>query len=268
MADSDFVSRLIVPITIGVAFSLMRRYLPVPTAAELPTDFSVENLNERFRPVQWMVATAMVLVGVTFAWIIHKCLVDLNLFFAARDGTAQFQLLPSPWIWWFFPGFGAIALSWEITLSIWSLVGDHDMISQYILWSNIRSGFNATKLLRWMAFGVVLPIGILTLLAVPMHSSLLSEGLCVREYASLSSHQHPYTDARRVAVVRGFRNRDGNFQQRAEVLIKFADGHVWSSAANRDFDKQVDPNLVAFLEQKTGLQAEEAETQVDLSPLF
>jgi hypothetical protein len=43
LAESDFVSRLIVPVTIAVAFSLMRRYLPVPTAAELPRDLRLQS---------------------------------------------------------------------------------------------------------------------------------------------------------------------------------------------------------------------------------
>lgn len=268
MSALDIIPRILVPFAVAVSFALLRKYLPAARSAELPRSLSIDDLNSRFRYAQWAVGFAMFFTAVTLAWITHKCLVSLSLFFAAAEGPASFQLLPSPAIWWFLPGLGAVALCWEITLYCWSLFGDGETIARYVTWSNVRTGFDSTKALRWTALVLVLPIAVLTLLAVPMHSTLHKDAIHVRHYASLSSLRYPYKDARRLAVVNGIRMRDGKFTPRAEVLIRFADGSRWSSADNRDYERDVDQDLVAFLAQETQLPVEYAETEADLTPSF
>lgn len=117
-----------------------------------------------------------------------------------------------------------------------------------------------------MAVLIALPIGVLTALAVPMHTTLHANEMRIREYASLSSLKYAYADARRLAVISGFRGLDGRFNSRATVILEFADGRRWSSAANRDFEPQVEKGLVQFLAEKTNLSVEHAETGNDLSP--
>ena len=56
------------------------------------------------------------------------------------DGPADFRIWPQSAIWWFFPGFGALTLSWEITLQLWSHLGNRDDASLYAYWSNQRTG--------------------------------------------------------------------------------------------------------------------------------
>lgn len=148
MTAYSFAPRLFVPIAIGIAFAVLRKYVPPPRIEELPKDFSIEELNVRFGIAQWIVGLALLLVGAIFAWLSHALLVSLNLWFAEREGVAYFQLLPASAIWWFFPGFAALTLCWDITLSIWLLFSSRDTVTTYILWTNVRSGFNTTKTIR------------------------------------------------------------------------------------------------------------------------
>jgi hypothetical protein len=260
----QLLPRILVPAAVALAFVLLRKYMHGSKSTELPRGVSLEELEDRFSSINWVVYPGMAFVGVTFAWITYKCFVALNQFFAAREGPAYFRLLPSPWIWLFFPIFGALSLSWEITLFIWAMFATPQTADLYIRWTNLKAGFNSTKALRWVALLVALPIGIFTLLALPMHTTLHAEEMRIRQYASSSSLKYSYKDARRLAVVNGLRDRDGKFKPRADIIVEFADGYRWSSAANRDFTSVVDTDLLNFLVAKTRLPVEDAETEGDL----
>jgi len=62
----------------------------------------------------------------------------------------------------------------------------------------------------------------------------------------------------------GYRDRNGNLDQRAGIVVEFKDGHRWSSAEWGDFRKSVDPALIELLKAKTGLQLEYATTEADI----
>jgi len=117
-----------------------------------------------------------------------------------------------------------------------------------------------------MALLIVLPIGIASVLAIPLHSSLRDTNIVVGHYATLARQYLPYSQARRLVLVDGFRDRDGKFTQRAELLLDFKNGELWSSAANADFTPQVDLALFEFVRKKTGLAAEHVQSEEDLRP--
>jgi hypothetical protein len=49
------------------------------------------------------------------------------------------------------------------------------------------------------------------------------------------------------------------------MIVDFADGSRWRSSDNGDFKSEVDPELVAFLQRKTGLSVEHVETEADVA---
>jgi hypothetical protein len=260
----EFLPKILVATAVAIAFALLRKYMPASGSAELPRAVSTEELDSRFGSVQWMIGFGMIVVGIAFAWITHKWLVGLNQFFAASEGPAYFRLLPSSAIWWFFPGFGAITLTWEITLTIWAMFAARETVDLYIKWTNLKAGFNSTKALRWMALLIAMPIGVVTVLASPMHTTIHADEMRIRRYASSSSLRYSYKDARWIAIVSGFRERSGKFDPRAEILVEFADGYKWSSVTNRDFIPTLDQNLANFLMARINLPVHYAETESDL----
>ncbi len=88
--------------------------------------------------------------------------------------------------------------------------------------------------------------------------------MAIRQYASVSSRHYAYSQARRLIVVDGVRDRSGKFTKRADIIIDFADGFRWHSEANRDFEPAVDRNLLEFIREKTALPVESAQTEADL----
>src|ERR1051326_1742064 len=200
--DAAWIGRALVPLAVGGAFALMRKYLPVRVTGDERPLSAAE--YDTFNRIYWIVGVGMFLVFIVFAIVSYRLLVVANQYFANSDGSAQFQLLPEKAIWGFFPGFGGICFCWEITRFLWSLFVGRDKVHRYGMWSNNKNGFNATKVLRWAGLLLAVPIGILTLLALPIHSSVQDRGIADRSYASLKTRSLNYADARRLIVVRGY----------------------------------------------------------------
>jgi len=188
--------------------------------------------------------------GIAFAFSVHWALVATNRYFAEADGRATFLVLPSSAIWWLFPGFGALCLSWEITLFLWSLFSGRGRVTRFIDWTSERAGYDSTRALRWMTLFIAMPVGVATVLALPMHSALRDNDIVVGHYATLARQSLPYSHARRLVLVDGFRDRSGKFSARAGVIVDFDNGLRWSSSDIGDFKSEVDPALAELLQQR------------------
>src|ERR1700675_2165506 len=248
---ANFVSRAIVPALVAVCFGLARKYLK--PSVRLPED-QLSALDERFRHTKRVVVVSMIAIGVAFVWATHYAFVSLNHHLAAGAGSGtSLQLWPQSAIWWFFPGFGALPLCWEITLQLWSAFDRGDSTRLYRLWSDGRAGMDCTRILRWMALVIAAPIGVFTVLALPMHTALGHQDIRVCGYGWARCQTFDYSKAVRITQIEGFRDRDGKLNRRAGIVVDFADGRRWSSADTGDFHDSVDPALVAFLTERIRL---------------
>src|SRR5580704_344808 len=260
--EIQFAAKAIVPVAVVVAFALARKYLK-PSARLSEAQLSA--LDARFQRIKWFVGASMIGVAVVFVWATHYVLVSLNRHFAASDGPGTWlQLWPQTAIWWFFPGAGALALCWEITLQLWSAFGQTDTARWYRLWSDGRAGLDCTRILRWMALGIAAPIGVLTVLALPMHASLRRTDIRVCGYAWEGCKTFDYSKAVRMTLIEGFRDRDGKLHPRAGVVLDFADGRRWSSADIGDFRDDLDTAISAYLVERTRLPLQLAQTEGEI----
>jgi hypothetical protein len=250
-----------------LVFALARRYMSSASVKAPEPQLSMGDLDNRFGNTQWVVGISIVLVGFIFIISTHGALVLLNRYFSNQDGPAEFRLWQQSAIWWFFPGFGALALTWEIVMQLWSDLGSREDAQLYNYWTIQKSGFDVSKLLRWMALLIVLPIGVLTVLALSMHVALRQDDIHDCGYAFAPCKVYRYIDARRLTMIDGFLTRDGKLTRRAGIVIDFSDGRRWSSADTGDFSANVNPALSEFLEKKTGLSINQAQTDADIPPL-
>jgi hypothetical protein len=258
----QFGGGAIVPVAVAVCFALFRKYLK-PSARLSETQLSV--LDARFQQSKWVVGACMIVVVVIFSWTAHYALVSLNQYLASGDGPeTSLRIWPQTAIWWFFPAFGAVALCWDITLNLWSALGQSDTATLYRAWSDGRTGFDSTRILRWMTLLIALPIGLFTVLALPMHATLRNQDIRVCGYAWTGCKTFAYSKAVRMTLIDGFRDRDGKLQRRAGIVLDFADGQRWSSADISDFSKSVDPALSAYLIECVALPLEQAQTEEDI----
>jgi len=262
----DLLGRALVPIAVFAAFALFRKYVPAKLP-ETPNEPSSKDLDTRFEHTKWTFGIGMVLIGILFAWATHAVLVWTNGYLSHSDGPANFLFLPQTAIWWFFPGFGALCLSWEIALQIWSLFGSRAEATQYSDWTSSRHGMDSRKVLRWLFVIVALPIGVLTVLDLNSHDIVGPTEIRSCGYAFATCKNYPFSEARRLTTIDGFRTRDGKVTPRTGIVVDFSDGRRWSSADLSNFEKSVDPAFAGFLMQKTGLPMNFAETEADIPPL-
>ena len=242
---------LVIPIAVSVTFAFARRRL----AASAMKPPEGEYLNIPFGGT-WGINTCIVLVGVLFAISTYPALVWLNRYIAATKGPAEFMLWPQDAIWWFFPGFGALSFSWEIVLQSGANFGNRAKAQ--------TAGFDSTRILRLFAVFITLPIGILTIFALPMHTALRQDDILDCGYGFESCQTYRYADARRMTAIEGFRDRNGSLTRRAGIVIDFQDGRRWSSAEIGDFKPTVDPTLVEFLAKKMQLPLNHAQAEPDI----
>jgi hypothetical protein len=240
----------------GSTIRLLQKYLPPKIISGLPT---VEELNLRFKRTSWFVGIAIPLSGIVFAWGIYSILLNLNRYLAEIEGPAAFRILPERVIWCFLPLFGAPCLAWEITLRFWSLFASRETVGLYSYWSDLRCGFQVTQSMRIMALAIVVTIALATILEVPVHTTFHENEMRIQGYASIISSRYPYADVRRLMTVSGYLDRRGTFHPDAKIVLVFADGRSWSSADHRDPGNNIDPQLLYFLEKKTGLALEQSE---------
>jgi hypothetical protein len=261
---ADFLVRASIPAVVFTVFAIARRYLPAKTAKQFGTAYSINELSSHFRLTQWLVNAGMLAIGAVIAWGTHTLLVSVNQLFISLEGPSDFVLPPQTAIWWFLPGFAALALAWEATLDTWSLIGNKNEVALYNYWTTAKAGFDSTRVLRILTVVVVLPIAIATALALPQHAVLQKEAIRARGYGFSSTSTYRYVDARRLTVIDGFRQRDGKLVKRAGLVLDFADGRRWSSAAISNFEPSVDPDLLSYIRSKTGLEPQYVEAESDI----
>lgn len=122
-----FLGKALVPCVVFLVLALARRYMSV-ASLKSPNGqkYSLSELDARFASTKWLVGIGMLAVGLLLAIGMHSVVVRLNHYLATADGPVDLVIWPESAIWWFFPGFGALALSWEITLKAWSLFGNRE----------------------------------------------------------------------------------------------------------------------------------------------
>lgn len=241
---------MLIPAAVAIVFALSRRYLPPPSTVA----FTEEEAGE-FSRLQWAVGTAMLVVASLFGYFSYKALCWANSYLAFGAATSPFTLLPSRSTWFFLPFFGAICLTWEMTLRLWKLVGNPLRAFKYESWTNSKAGFDATRVLRIFILVVELPISIATVLALPIHTSIGDMEIKIGHFAALHQTKQSYSEVRTITVTEGLRLRDGSLKNRPAIVLDFSDGTRWSSADNRDPEKSINQTLLSFLEEKTKLLA-------------
>src|SRR5262249_52108949 len=114
------------------------------------------------------------------------------------------------------------------------------------------------------ALVIAAPIGVFTILALPMHASLRHQDIRVCGYGWAGCTTFDYSAVVRMTEIKGFRGRDGKLHLRAGIVLDFADGRRWSSADMGDFHDSVDPRLSDFLLKRTGLPLGQADAEIDI----
>jgi hypothetical protein len=254
----EWLPRALVPIGISFFFWLFRRLAPAPARS---TKYGERQVHE---PLPTGVIGA-------FMWGVGICLAlsffllrAANHFWADADGPAILQLYPGAAIWCFLPGFAALTIPWPLTVWLLRRSGRTDEADSIDSDSSEKVGFDSFKVMKWLGIGLVGPIAVFTLLAIPMHLSIADSEVRVGHYASLKTEVFPLSQANRAILVDGYRLRDGSFEKKQDLYIDFADGRRLDVNAAGDGGTQIGDATVQLLLTKTHLRLSHVSTREDL----
>ncbi|WP_263358293.1 hypothetical protein [Acidicapsa ligni] len=236
------------------------------------TEDQIEDFEAQFAAQQTIVNLCCIPSGLAFFFIAHAILAAISNWLVNSDGIAGYRVPYQSVILWFFPGFGALSLCFEITLQIWALFVGQRVVELYSDWDSrqpkkSRGGivyYDARKVLRGFALLLVFPIGIFTSLALNMHTTFGDDGIHEFGYAFAKQTFHSYQDIRNITLVSGAFDKHGKFISRPAYVLDFADGHRWSQANWDDSAKGIQVSLAAILARKTQLPTVDVESIHDL----
>lgn len=248
MVVQDWIGRALVPVAVSVAFVLFQHYFPVSA----PNKWSYET-----RQTQEPLPTGA--IGATM-WGIGLCLVgsffafrEANHLWALLDGPAVLKVYETPVIWCFFPGFAALSIPWPLTIWMLRKNGRRDEADEIAGESSGKSGFDSYRVMTWLSYGIALPIGVFTLLAIPIHLSIGDTEVKVGHYARWTSEAFHYDQAVRARQVTGMTTRNGKTITTRNLLIDFSDGRTLDASVGQDGGDPASPEVVTLLLEKTKL---------------
>jgi hypothetical protein len=247
--------------------------IPSPDVPEGMTREQIDALEAGFQAGRGRLSLCVILVALTFLFVVHAAMAFGNEALANADGHEGFRVLGQPALWWIFPAFGAWTLSFEITLQIWALFAGRRIVDLYTAWDarqpkRTRSGgvnyYDTRQGLRLFALGLALPIGIGTMLALNMHTTVGDDAMRVYGYAFTSPEVYSYIEVRRVTVVQGHTGKHG-FVEHPYVVVDFTKRRRWRESNN--LPRSVATTLSTLLCEKTGLTAAHARLISDIPAL-
>ena len=240
---SAWLPRFLVPIAIALAFALFRRMAP-PRARMAGHRYDETQAPEPLPP--GVIGAAMWSVGMALAMLFFV-LRGANHLWASLEGPSLLTQYAPQFIWCFLPGFAALSIPWPLTVWYLRRVGrweEADSIQDTI---DSKGGFDSFRLMKWLCIGLVSPIAVFTLLAVPIHLSITDAEVRVGHYASLRPEMFPLKDARRMTVVESYTLKGSHAHK------DFADGRRLRGSQVGDGGTSVQIDVMQLLIAKTGL---------------
>lgn len=210
-----------------------------------------------------LIGGAMWVLGIGFASLFFV-LRGANHWWASLDGPSILTQYAPVVYWCFFPGFAALAAPWPLTVSYLRRVGRWEEADSIRDAADSQLGMNTFQIMKWLSIGLVAPIGVFTVLAIPIHLSISGSEVRVGHYASLHSENFDLHQARQLTVVDGYRLKDGTLHSAKDVIIDFANGSRLRGNQVGDGGTSVRDDVMQLLIARTGLSPEHAETAEDI----
>jgi hypothetical protein len=258
----DWLPRFIVLLVLLPLFAVARRLAP----RRLRAAESHYNESQVPEPLPTgVVGGVMWCLGIALA-LLFFVLRGANHYWASLEGPSDLTQFAPQVIWCFFPAFAAIAIPWPLTVWYLRRIGRWEEADSIEDDADARGGWNSFRLMKWLSIAVVGPIGVFTVLAIPIHLSITNSEVRVGHYGSWRTERFPLAQARRLTVVDGYRLRDGSFRLARDVVIDFADGRRLRANSAGDGGTSVRDDVMNLLISRTGLNPEHAVTVDEIPP--
>ena len=177
-----------------------------------------------------------------------------NRVWALADKGTILTIYPTKIIWCFASGFAALCIPYFTTLWLLRRFGYAGQAGEIIAKGNAKMNMDGMRIMRWLIWGLVLPVTILTILAIPMHLTVNDHAVLVTHYASLKSEVFSFSDAVAAYEVDGYILRDQSFKSHPDLVFVFADGRRLQATDMSDGGDRPPEKLVSALMSHTGLK--------------
>lgn len=255
---SKFLPQFLVVFAVSLSFALFRRFAPRNSAEEHVSDNGKRLPYGVAGACMWFLGIAIV-VGGFFA------LRTANHLLSFPDHNTLFVAYPPQVIWMFLPGFAALAIPWVFTLWLLRHFGYAGQAAEIVEDANQKGGFNAERVMTWLIWIVVVPIGLFTLPAIPMHLAVKSDQALLTHYGHIFPDRFYFSDARHAYWVEGYYGRDGRFISFPDLLITFVDGRRLHANSVGDGGSPESSKLMNLLLTRSGLTAVTVKTKNEIS---
>lgn len=255
-----WIPKLFIPAAIGLVFAIFRRYFPPKP------DLTLDRYDrpEGKRLPTGVFGAVTIAMGIAVGVGGYFSLLAINHQFAKTDGVAILQVFPVSAIWFFLPGFAALAIPWPLTIALLRRSAYRDDAAYIQAESNNKSGFDCFRVMVGMNLFIVLPIAFFTILALPERLTLTEHNILWTHYASLKPEIFSYTDIVRLTKVDGYLLRDGSFKLHKDLIIDFKDGRRLSANAVGDGGSEPSAEEISVLLNRTGLVPNEVRTKEEI----
>lgn len=239
----------LVPFTIALAFAVFRRMAP-PLARTAGHRYDESQKPEPLAP--GVIGGAMWSLGIALAMLFFV-LRGANHLWASIEGPSLLTQYAPQVSWCFLPGFAAVSIPWPLTVWYLRRAGRWQEADSIQDASDSQGGFDSFQVMKWLSIGVVGPIAILTILAVPIHLSITDSEIRVGHYASIRSERFSLKDARNLTIVDVPRIQGKRMLQTKDAILEFADGRRLRGNQIGDGGTSVRTDVLQLLIKKTGL---------------
>jgi hypothetical protein len=159
-----------------------------------------------------------------------------------------------------------VALPLPLTLWFLRRLGYSGQAAEIVASGNSKAGYDCERVMSRLAWGIVLPIALCTLPAIPMHLSVGAGEVRVTYYGYLTPEVFRLSDAKRAWKVDGYYLRDGKFKPHPDLLIDFGDGRRLDANAVGDGGSQPSDQLIHLLLDGRNLTQAHVQTPKEIPP--
>lgn len=156
-------------------------------------------------------------------WIFHHSL--------PQSGENRYLMLPHEYIFGLPAFFSGIFLG-AIPIDLIYRFLLKEKYAEATLYSNLKSGFDGMKVLKFLAVIILVPSVVFTCLAMDSYARFTDRQMITNRFWGLGETVHPYDQISRIKSVRLITAPNGNIVENPYHVIHFSDGSIWSTRGN------------------------------------
>jgi hypothetical protein len=233
-----------------IGFELFRRLFSFkPTEDELKRFPALQDTYKPFTVIEVIPFFAFA-GGAWYLW--YHAFLALEAWHIERLGPSVALIVPTVYYWMLLSLFlGMISSAPLLHLFYKALL--RGRYADYVLYNNMRAGFDTWKLVRGLAVLIVISALSFALLGMDTYMKVTGDGIVVNRFWSVGEQRYPFSSVKAVKSASHFRALNGKAVERPHFVVDFSDGTKWTTRDwLRETEPEQDARLAAFISARSG----------------